>query len=169
MNTQKTSFDSVLDSLLDTNKEFPNRYLTLFSDIGPLELKTLLDVWPRVDLKRKLTLFHGLETLADEDTLVSFDDFARSLLNDPEAEVRIHALRLLGESDDTKLTSIYLNLLKNDADANVRAQTANTLGFFVALGELEEIAEGTYNQILAALLESARGEDVARVRRQALE
>ncbi|MEP6894685.1 MAG: HEAT repeat domain-containing protein [Chloroflexota bacterium] len=169
MNTQKTSFDSVLDSLLDNQREFPHRYLTLFSDIGPLELKTLLDVWPRVDLKRKLSLFNGLEALVDKDTLVNFDDFARSLLTDPEAEVRIHALRLLGESEDIKLTSIYLDLLKNDTDANVRAQTANTLGFFVALGELEEIAEGTYNQIMAGLFESARGEDVARVRRQALE
>jgi HEAT repeat protein len=169
MNKQKTSFDSVLDSLLDTKKEFPHRYLNYFSDIGPLELKTLLDVWPRVELKRKLSLFHELEILVDEDTLVNFDDFARSLLNDPEAEVRIHALRLLGECEDIKLTSIYLDLLKHDANADVRAQTANTLGYFVALGELDEIAEGTYNQIQAALLESARSDEVTRVRRQALE
>jgi HEAT repeat protein len=169
MTKPKNSFDSVLDALLDTKKEFPHRYLTQFSDIGPLELNALQDIWPRVDLKRKLTLFNGLESLADEDTLVSFDEFARPLLADPEAEVRIHALRLLSESNDAKLVSTYLNLLKNDTDANVRVQTANTLGFFVALGELEEIAEETYSQVLAALLESARGEDATRVRRQALE
>jgi len=169
MNKQKNSFDSVLDSLLDTKKEFPHRYLTHFSDIGPLELKTLLDVWPRVDLKRKLFLFKELETLVDEDTLVNFDEFARPLLNDPEAEVRIHALRLLGECEDVKLTAIYLNLLKHDANADVRAQTADTLGYFVALGELDEIDEGAYNQVQAALLESARSDEVTRVRRQALE
>ncbi|MEP7137778.1 MAG: HEAT repeat domain-containing protein [Chloroflexota bacterium] len=169
MNKQKNSFDSVLDSLLDTKKEFPHRYLTLFSDIGPLELKTLLDVWPRVDLKRKLFLFKELETQADTDTLVNFDEFARPFLNDPEAEVRIHALRLLGECEDVKLTPIYLDLLKHDANADVRAQTANTLGYFVALGELDEIEEGAYNQVQAALLESTRGDEVTRVRRQALE
>ena len=97
MNKQKNSFDSVLDALLDTKKEFPHRYLTMFSDIGPLELKTVLDVWPRVDLKRKQTLLEGLESLIDNDTLVNFDDFARPLLSDPEAEVRVRALHLLGE------------------------------------------------------------------------
>ena len=169
MNKQKNSFDSVLDALLDANKEFPHRYLTLFSDIGPLELQTLLDVWPRVDLKRKSTLLEGLESLIDEDTLVNFDDFARPLLADPEAEVRVRALHLLGEYDDEKFIPKYLTMLKSDTDANVRAQAANNLGYFVALGELEEISEQTYSEVLAGLFESARGEDVTRVRRQALE
>src|SRR5262245_36334114 len=100
MSTQPTSFQTVLDSLLDTKKEFPRRYLSLFSDIGTLELKTLQDVWPRVGLSRKLSLLEELDALADEDTLVSFDEFARPLLADPEAAVRIRALRLLSESED---------------------------------------------------------------------
>lgn len=169
MNKQKNSFDSVLDALLDTKKEFPHRYLTMFSDIGPLELKTVLDVWPRVDLKRKQTLLEGLESLIDNDTLVNFDDFARPLLSDPEAEVRVRALHLLGEYDDEKFIPKYLTMLKNDPDANVRAQVANNLAFFVAEGELEEISEQTYSEVLAGLLEATRGEDVTRVRRQALE
>lgn len=169
MNKQKNSFDSVLDALLDVKKEFPHRYLTHFSDIGPLELKTLLDVWPRVDLKRKLTLLEELEALVEEDTLVNFDDFARPLLIDPEAEVRVRALQLLDEYDDEKFIQTYLQMLKQDADANVRAQVANNLGYLVALGELDELTEETYSQVQAGLLESARGEDVTRVRRRALE
>ena len=169
MTKQKNSFDSVLDALLDSNKEFPHRYLTQFSDMGPLELQTLSDVWPRVELKRKLSLFNGLESLVEGDTLVSFDDFARSLLSDPEAEVRIRALRLLSECEDEKIISTYLNMLKHDANAEVRAQAAANLGFFVAQGELEEISEESYSQVQAGLLESARGEDVTRVRRHALE
>ncbi len=47
MNTTSTSFQSVLDALLSDRKEFPRRYLQEFSDIGTLELKTFLDVWPR--------------------------------------------------------------------------------------------------------------------------
>ena len=169
MTKQKNSFDSVLDALLDSNKEFPHRYLTQFSDMGPLELQTLSDVWPRVELKRKLSLFNGLESLIEGDTLVSFDDFARPLLSDPEAEVRMRALRLLSECEDEKIISTYLNMLKHDANAEVRAQAATNLGFFVAQGELEEISEESYSQVQAGLLESARGEDVTRVRRHALE
>src|SRR5258706_3620453 len=168
MNKQKNSFDSVLDALLDTKKEFPHRYLTQFSDIGPLELQTLLDIWPRVELKRKLTLLEGLESLVEKDTLVNFDDFARPLLADPEAEVRTRALHLLGEYDNEKFIPTYLTMLKYDTNADVRAQVADNLAYFVALGELEEISEQTYREVQAGLLESARGEDVTRVRRHAL-
>jgi hypothetical protein len=169
MNTKNTTFQTVLDALADTKREFPHRYLTQFSDMDPLELQTLQDIWPRVGLSRKLSLLEGLRSLADEDTLVNFDDFARSVLNDPDAVVRIQALRLLGESEDAKLIPQLLTMLKKDADAEVRAETANTLGYFVALGELEEIPEKAYGEIKAGLLESARSADETRIRRQALE
>jgi HEAT repeat protein len=169
MNTELTSFQAVLDSLLDSKKDFPRRYLSQFSDMGTLELQTLQEVWPRIGLSRKLSLLEELESLAEEDTLVSFDDFARSLLNDPDAAVRVRALRLLNESEDVKLIPPILDLLKHDANANVRAESAAALGHFVALGELEEIPWETYGQLKTGLLESARGEDETRVRHHALE
>lgn len=170
MTTRTTSFQTVLDALLATGRDFPRRYLGLFSDIGAIELKTLLDVWPRVSPSRKLSLLEGLESLSEADTLVNFDDFARAILNDPGASVRLHAIRLLdrGVCEDEKLVPIYLNLLKNDPDAGVRAEAATALGLFVDLGELEEITEKAYGEVQAALLESAGGADEARVRRHAL-
>jgi HEAT repeat protein len=156
MNTTSTSFQSVLDALLSDRKEFPRRYLQEFSDIGALELKTVLDIWPRVKPGRKLTLLEELDALAETDTLVSFDDFARALLTDPEAEVRTRAIRLLDEYEDPKIVPSYLDMLKNDPDVNVRAEAANALNLFVDLVE-------------DALLASANSEDDVRVRRVALE
>jgi len=169
MSEQTTSFQTVLDSLLAPGKDFPRRYLQQFSDMGTLELQTFQEVWPRVNLNRKLSLIEGLVSLAEKDTLVNFDDFARSILNDKDAAVRIHALRLLEECDDVKLVSTYLNMLKNDPDVNVRAEAANTLNLFVDLGELDEIDEEIFSEIQAALLESAKGADETRIRRRALE
>jgi len=169
MNDQITSFQTVLDSLIAPGKDFPRKYLSLFSDIQPLELQTLMDVWERVNLSRKLSLLEGLESLTKTDTLVSFDDFASAILNDPEASVRTHAIRLLLECDDIKLIPTYLDLLKNDPDAKVRAEAANVLGLFMDLGELEEIPEEVYDEVRAVLLEAANEEKEARVRRQALE
>ena len=169
MNTQSTSFQTVLDSLLDTKKDFPRSYLIQFSDMGTLELQTLHEIWPRVGLSRKLSLLEELESLAEEDTLVSFDDFARSLLDDPDAAVRVRALRLLNESEDVKLIPAILDLLKHDADAKVRAEAAVELGHFVALGELDEIPWEAYSQVQAGLLESARSEDGPEIKRHALE
>ncbi len=169
MNKQTTSFQTVIDTLLDSKKDFPRRYLQEFSDLGSLELKALQEVWPRVGLSRKLTLLNGLEKLAEEDTLVSFEEFARPLLNDPDAQVREHALRLLNESQDVKLIPLLLNMLKKDADVHVRAEAANSLALFVALGELEEIPSGAYDQVLAGLLEAAHGSDEAQIKRRVLE
>ena len=169
MNTTSTSFQSVLDALLSDRKEFPRRYLQEFSDIGALELKNLLDVWPRVKPSRKLTLLEELDALAETDTLVSFDDFARALLTDPEPEVRTRAIRLLDEYEDPKIVPPYLDMLKNDPDVNVRTQAANALNLFVDLGELEEIPSSIYHQVEDSLLESAHSEDDVRVRRAALE
>jgi HEAT repeat protein len=169
MSEQTTSFQTILDALTAPGKDFPRRYLQFFSDIGPLELKTLLDVWPRVKSDRKLSLLKGLETLAESDTLVNFDEFARAVLDDPDATVRINAIRLLDECEDLKLIPAYIKLLKNDPDASVRAEAANALNLFVDLGELEEIPAEAYGEVQSALLESARGTDEAKVRRRALE
>ena len=169
MNNKNQSFHSVLDALLVSGKDFPRRHLQQFSDIPPLELQTLLDVWPRVKPDRKLSLLNGLESLAESDTLVNFDDFARAILNDPEASVRIHAIRLLSECDDVHLIPAYLDLLKSDPDVNVRGEAANALNLFIDLGELEEISEEAYGDVHAALLESAKSEKETRVRRRALE
>lgn len=169
MNTASTSFQTVLDALLSERKDFPRRYLQEFSDIGALELKTLLDVWPKVKPSRKLTLLEDLDALAEADTLVSFDDFARSLLTDPDPEVQIRAIRLLDECEDTKLIPSYLDMLKNDPNVNVRVEAANALNLFVDLGELEEISETIYHQVEDALLAAITGEDDVRVRRTALE
>src|SRR5688572_9471551 len=169
MNTTSTSFQSVLDALLSDRKEFPRRYLQEFSDIGALELKTFLDVWPQVKPSRKLTLLEELDALAETDTLVSFDDVARALLTDPEPDVRTRAIRLLDEYEDPKVVPSYLDMLKNDPDLNVRIEAANALHLFVDLGELEEIPADIYHQVEDALLASAASEDNVRVRRVALE
>ena len=169
MNATPPSFQTVLDALLSDRKEFPRRYLQEFSDIGALELKTLLDVWPQVKTGRKLTLLEELDALAETDTLVSFDDFARALLTDPEPDVRTRAIRLLDEYEDPKVVPSYLDMLKNDPDVNVQVEAANALHLFVDLGELEEIPANIYHQVEDALLASAASEDNLRVRRTALE
>jgi hypothetical protein len=169
MNDQTASFQTVLDSLLAPGRDFPRIYLGHFSDIQPLELQSVLDIWERINLSRKLSLLEGLEALAAKDTLVSFDDFARSILDDPEPSVRVRALRLLDECDDVKLIPTYLGMLKDDPDVGVRAEVANVLNLFADLGELEEIEEEAYEEVHSALLESARGEEDARVRRRAIE
>jgi HEAT repeat protein len=169
MNDKVASFQTVLDALLDHDREFPRHYLEFFSDIDPAALNSLLAVWPRVQNTRKLQLLQQLEALAEEDTLVSFDDLARALLTDPEATVRTRTIRLLAECDDPKLIPVYVNILHHDPDGMTRAEAATALGRYVMLGELDEVAESAHHEAESALLKAVNGEDIPDVRRRALE
>jgi len=168
MAANKIPFQSVVDAL-NNDKDFPPAYLRYFSDIDPVSLDLLMKTWPGIQRERKLSLLEQLELTVEEDTLVSFDDFARALLNDPDAAVRTRAIRLLMECEDPKLVPTYVRILESDEDGDTRAEAAVALGEYVMLGELEEIPEKAHHLAEDALLRVAGGEDSANVRRRALE
>ncbi len=164
----RTAFQTVLDALLETGRPFPKKYLPFFSDMDPASLRLLLDAWPRIPLTRKRILLEGLDALLDEDTIVSFDDLARALLDDPDAPVRAGAMRLLAECEDVKLLPVYEKIVGADPDPEARAEAARVLNLFVDLGELDEIPETAHRRAEEALLAAARDDD-PEVRRRALE
>lgn len=163
------SFQQVLKALLDYRKPFPQAYMTAFSDIEPANLKALLAIWPQVDVRRRRQLLGDLRTLADDDTMLSFDALASSLLDDSDSQVRAQAIRLLWECEDPKLIPIFLRLLATDPEPATRAAAATALGLFVRIGEFEEIPEALLHQVEDALLAAATGGDEAIVRRRAIE
>lgn len=169
MTESNTSFQKIIAELAEGGEAISRRTLNSFSDIDPASLQALQEAWPRIPADRKRKLLEGLEALSEEDTLVSFDDFARSLLNDPSPEVRTRAIRLLDESDDIKLIPALIRILNDDPDVETRAEAATSLGRFVELGELEEIPEEPRRQVEAELLQKANSEDQLIVRRNALE
>lgn len=168
MTEHHVPFQSVVEALLDS-QDFPRRYLQYFSDIEPASLALLLEAWPRVKTARKRALLKHLETTLAEDTLVSYDDFARALLEDPESSTRRSAIRLLVDCDDPKLVPAYVRMLETDEDPTTRAEAATALGHFVMLGELEEIPSKMHRQAEEALLRAANGQTDAKVCRHAVE
>lgn len=169
MTGTKSPIQKIIDELLDGPKKFSRRSLQLLSDIDPASLKTLLDIWPRVQPDRKRLLLEELHSLADDDTLASFNDFARAMLTDPDAPVRAGAIRLLDECEDVKLIPAFIKVLTTDGSAETRAQAAVGLGKYVELGELEEISEKTKRQVQDALLAKVNSDDQLLVRRNSLE
>jgi len=166
---QQTAFQAILDSLQDPKNDFPRAYLQHFSDIDPVSLKSLMAVWPRLKLARKLSLLDGFLSLMDSNTLVSFEDIGRALLDDAESEVRARALRLLAESDDPKLIDMFIEVLENDTDLAPRLEAANLLGEFVLLGELEKLPEDSHLKAEEALMSIVGSEEHASLRRASLE
>jgi len=169
MTEKKPPVPKIIDELLDGPKELSRRSLQQLSDIDPDSLQIFMEAWPGVQPERKRLLLEELHSLADDDTLVSFDDFARTMLSDPDALVRAGAIRLLDECEDLKLIPTFIRILTHDDSAETRSQAAIGLGKYVEMGELEEISEKLNRQVEDALLAKVNSDDQLLVRRNALE
>lgn len=163
------TFQSILDHLLDSKKDIPQSHLRHYSDLDPKSLRLFLDIWPRVTPDRKLLLLDHLVAHLEADTLVSYEDIGRELLNDAEGEVRARAISLLAESDDPKIVQPLLDIFLKDSVLAPRIEAANLLGEFVLLGELEELNEALQHEIEDALISVIRSDENPTLRRHALE
>ncbi|GAB4400968.1 MAG: hypothetical protein OHK003_27120 [Anaerolineales bacterium] len=163
------NFQNVLDHLLDSKKDIPAGHLSYYSDLDPKSLRLFMDVWSSVPQNRKLLLLDTLTAHLDEDTIVSYEDIGKSLLDDPDAEVRARALGLLAESNDPKLVDKLLSIFQSDRDLAPRVKAAELLGEFVLLGELEEMEESRQRKIEDALISVIRSDENPSLRRAAVE
>ncbi|MDR3578292.1 MAG: HEAT repeat domain-containing protein [Anaerolineaceae bacterium] len=162
-------FNQVITALLDNNSPFSPTYLHRFSDITPEDLTELKKAWPQVTSDRRAAVLEDLEELAESDTLVNFDDFSRSVLDDANPRARAAAIRLLWECEDTRLVPTFIRLMEKDDDLVVRASAATALGLFIYLGELEEISDTVLKKVEESLLTTVASQEPALVRRRALE
>lgn len=167
--TETISFQNVLDHLLDSKKDIPQNHLQHYSDLDPKSLQLFLDVWPSVKPDRKLLLLDSLLSHLDSDTLVSYEDIGKALLNDADGEVRARAIGLLAESNDPKLVDPLIDIFLTDVDLAPRMEAAALLGEFVLLGELEELDESLQHKTEDALISIIRSDGNPSLRRRALE
>jgi HEAT repeat protein len=166
--TKKPSFKTVLTALEDTSTAFPSRYLEHFSDLAQGDLAALMQSWPGLPQNRKRTLMQKLAENYQQDTLAYYDDLAAGLLNDPDEQIRFLALRLLVDSDDTRILPRLVELAEGDPSLGVQTQAAAVLGSFVESGELEDISAEARILAEECLLRLSRVEN-AELQRAALE
>lgn len=163
------TFQNVLDYLLDSKKDIPQNHLGYYSDLDPKSLRLFLDIWKSVKPERKLLLLDLLITHMDSDTLVSYEEIGKSLLDDSDSNIRARAIGLLAESNDPKLVNSFIKIFLNDADFAPRLEAATILGEFVLLGELEELNKDLQQEIEDALISVIRREDNLALQKRALE
>lgn len=165
----KTAFSEILAALKNTDKNFPPRYLVNFSDITTEDLADFKFAWPQVPPQRKTSFLLDLEELAEADTITNFDEIARVGLNDPEPEVRVLSIRLLWECDDRKLIDVFLKMLRDDPETQVKAAAASALGSYIYEGELDELSVTELDKIVDTLIQTYKTTPLLEVKRRALE
>ncbi len=162
-------FQEVKTALLNNDAPFPPLMVYFFSDIGPDDLLMLAEVWPDVWTERRCGLLEDMEQLSEKDTLLFFDAVALMCLDDADPVARAAAIRLLWQSEDENLVPKLLTMLNKDPESIVRAAAATGLGNFVYLGELEDISQETFQNVLENLIKCHIKEKDTLVRRRALE
>lgn len=162
-------FSEIKQALLNTQAPFPATLLYFFSDITEDELEQLREVWSQVTIQRRRGLLEDMESLSENDTLLFFDPVAMMCLTDEDPVARATAIRLLWQSQNEALVPLFLKMMTEDPESIVRAAAATSLGNFVYMGELDEIKESTYQEIIEKLIQTHLSSDDMLVRRRALE
>jgi HEAT repeat protein len=162
-------FQTLIDALLDEDTPFDPRYLYRLSDLEGHDLNLIIQTWPQLPLWRRQALMEDLHELGETDDLLSFENIGRYMVSDEDPQVRLLAAQILWEFEERDLVQIYLQLLKSDPIAEVRAASASGLGQFVYLGEIERLPGETMHDIEDQLLEAVNLDPDVLVQCRALE
>jgi HEAT repeat protein len=162
-------FSKLIAALLDESTPFSPRYLNRLSDLGPDDVSTLTDAWPKVSLRRREALLEDVEEVHLADTLLSFEAVGRMALSDGEPGVRTRAIQILREYELPDLIPTFLLMSEHDSGPDVRAASAAALATYIYMGEVEDISPRKLHQVEETLLRLTNGSDTTLVRRRALE
>lgn len=162
-------FDQVIAALLDNSVPFPPALLNSLSGIHSTEYLELKQTWPLITVERRRALLEDMDQLADNDTLLDFDNVGRIALADPDPVVLINAISLLWQAEDKKLIPQFIAFMQTHAHEGVRAAAAGALAPYVYMGELEKLPVKVQQEMEEALLTANRTDRSLLVRRRALE
>jgi hypothetical protein len=167
--SEETPFEDVVAALLNPDASLSPLYLYRLSDIFGEELAQLIEIWPEIPSWRRQAMLEDMEQMFQGDYLLNFELVCRLGLEDSNQVIRFLALRALQEYEVEDLIPVYLDLLQNDDNEDLRAVAAVSLGKFVYQGEIEKIPPEILDTIAEKLLLASRKAETTLVRRRALE
>jgi len=130
------------------------------SDLSTEDIEMVRQVWPTVKLERRRKLLSEVADQSEANFELDFTEFVTYTLDDTDPEVRADSIRALWHSQETPVMRKFIDLLRNDADENVRAAAAQALGAFILAGELEEIKASVAVEAVDAILDVCRTADM---------
>jgi HEAT repeat protein len=162
--------DACLVSLADESRPVRTINLADISDLSRSEVAVFQAAWRDLHPARRLELISAMVEQAETNIHLIFHAALRACLTDDDAQVRRLAIEGLWEDERVNLVAPLAEILGHDTSADVRAAAATSLGRFVLLGVLGDIAERPAQEAEDALHAAWRrsGEPVA-VRRRVLE
>jgi len=145
-------------------------HLGLLSGLLDEDILRLRTLWMKLAQAVRLELLIALAHLAEADFTMDFSAVFRIALRDHDADIRVVALRGLGEVEDVRLVPEFVHMLEQDPSIEARRAAAEGLGKYVLLGELQKLRPDPFHHTVRALCDAFldRTQDLL-VRRRALE
>lgn len=169
MEKERLPIGEVLDRLFEAETVSVSLVYRL-SDMSPQEMDAFQRRWPKQPDKRRAVIARHMADISEENFKVDFSPAFLRLLRDSSAAVRLAALEGLWDTSNLAVVPPIIDLMRDDADVDVRAAAASSLGHFVLMGEWEQIDRDVADEIVEALLERYSRDDVEeKVRRAMLE
>lgn len=161
-----TEFEKALKHIKSTEPIQPGLLYGL-STISKPDFELFQQAWPNIETAQRETIMGHLAEITEYNFEVNFEPIFIFGLDDSSNEVQVKAIEGLWESGNPALIPPLIHLMKTGGSVAVRTAAAQSLGQFIYLGEVEEIAEEAYAVAVQALLETIRNaaEDVEVIRR----
>ncbi len=160
----------IINDLADSVQPITNVRLAELSNLNLRQLKTFVNVWQDIEVKRRRQIIHRLYELAEDDVCLNFDTIFKYNLTDKDEEVRVTAIEGLWENDSVSMIETLINIMNKDNSQKVQSTAALAIGRFSLLAERQEIPEDYATLLACSLLavysDCNRSTDV---RRRALE
>jgi HEAT repeat protein len=153
---RQASLQRTLLALLDTGHAVASSELDALSDLGPRQQEQFQATWASLSSERRRDLITALVEFAEDHIDANFTAIYRWLLDDGDAWIRTQAVEGLWEDEDVRLITPLIRCLEHDADPDVRAAAALSLGRFLLLGEYGQIDASAARRVTATLLAAYR-------------
>ncbi|MBG7609985.1 MAG: HEAT repeat domain-containing protein [Anaerolineae bacterium] len=162
-------FEKVLESLLDDSSIIDSQVITRLSDLEGESYQKVRSLWPSIALERRLAMLEDMDSLVEENHILSFEAISKIAIQDESPQVRFIAVRSFAVYETTEMIPDILTRVDHDPDINVRTACAFTLGKFAQLGELDQLPSHTVKAVQECLFNIVNDDDEDIVRCQALE
>src|SRR4051812_48566760 len=153
------TFQSLLDVFPDPEEQPSAAQLASLSHLDREDVALLAEAWEDIDTERKRLVLVQLAEMAEDNVDLNFDAAFKLALQDESGAVRAEAIRGLIEYEGRDLISTLATMLREDADVDVRSESAIALGRYALEAELGHLYDSDREEISDILMESAEDND----------
>ncbi len=135
----RLSVDELLGLLVRQAETITTSDLFVLSDLSRSEMELVQSRWNDIPVIQRRGLIKHLTASINDYLELHLGRLLRVAAHDSDAQVRRLAIEGLWEDTGADLIGVYVQILNQDSDSDVRAAAAGALGSYVLAGELDEL------------------------------